>query len=153
MDKKCKKCDRMRPIEEYQTALGKNKYGKCIECRREVGRKRMQKKQVHNPALVHDHVLAGLGAACLKCGYNDSTEVLELHHLTDEDGGRKLSHLISSYAYSGKQAQWDALYAELHKCIPLCPTCRKALRLGVWKDAAKLAAKSSGPVNLRILTV
>ncbi len=55
---------------------------------------------------------------CTSCGESDP-RVLEFHHLGNKDS--KVSRLI------GRGASFDALKAEIEKCVVLCANCHRRL--------------------------
>ncbi|MFQ5713725.1 MAG: hypothetical protein ACE5GU_06815 [Candidatus Scalinduaceae bacterium] len=60
------------------------------------------------------------GSECEKCGYNQCTDALEFHHLSNL--GKEFG--ISEY---GHTRSWKKVKAELDKCMILCANCHREL--------------------------
>jgi hypothetical protein len=58
------------------------------------------------------------GGKCEKCGYNKSLNSLHFHHLDPS---------IKEFGMSRKRKNWEALKAELDKCILVCANCHGEL--------------------------
>jgi hypothetical protein len=56
------------------------------------------------------------GGCCQRCGYNKSLRALNFHHL---DPKEKDFHISDN----GNLRNWEAIEAELNKCILLCANC------------------------------
>jgi hypothetical protein len=58
-----------------------------------------------------------LGGKCVLCGYNKFVNALDFHHL---DRKTKLFNISGNFNRS-----WDAVKAELDKCVILCANCHR----------------------------
>ena len=73
---------------------------------------------------IKEMAIAYKGGACWVCKYSKFQGALDLHHLDP----KKKSFGIADKGYT---RSWDAVRAELDKCILLCANCHRELEAGV----------------------
>lgn len=130
-DKTCRNCKKPFPVEYFQTKAGRTKYAHCPKCRRDADKKRKKAARQADYGSIRLHLIAALGAKCQHCGYNHYTPTLEFYHITS---GVAIPTLINRFCYLPDKGNWTALTTELSKCALLCPSCTKALRMGLLDD-------------------
>ena len=62
----------------------------------------------------------GLEDKCYACQKPFSLKILDFHHIDPNDKESTISKLIRS-------KDFDSLYNEVKKCVPLCPCCHRAI--------------------------
>jgi len=76
-----------------------------------------------------------MGGRCMVCGISRHPCVFDFHHIDP----RTKSFGISG---SGITRSWEAVYAELQKCIMVCANCHREISLGLH-DEEQIALKHS----------
>lgn len=87
------------------------------------------------PAYVREVILDAMGKRCARCSYAEFVTALEFHHVDPSQKADSLTSLIAKFAYTGTAAQWEAILAEVQKCVVLCSNCHQALHQGAWQGA------------------
>lgn len=139
--KKCIKCERLLPLEDFQVIqrkTGPKPIAKCRTCRREYDREywlntqaRMGSRKRDRQRVIHrrnkDHVWAWLLAhPCVICGEADPV-VLEFDHIDPSTKSCDVSTLLHTGALS-------TIDKEIAKCRVLCANChrRHTALVGGW---------------------
>ena len=63
-----------------------------------------------------------LGGKCRICGYDKCLSALEFHHIDP---------LEKDFAISDKLTSWEAIRAELDKCVLVCANCHREIHEGM----------------------
>jgi hypothetical protein len=66
--------------------------------------------------------VAYLGGSCRICGYEKCTSAFDFHHV---------NALEKDFTISAKMTSWDAIKAELDKCVLLCCRCHREVHDGL----------------------
>ena len=105
----CSKCKVILPINQF---YGRHTY--CKECSNKYTVTRLRNYKIQ--AVKHK------GGKCQICGYNKFFGALEFHHL---DPSKKDFNLAQS------NRRFEAVKAELDKCILLCSNCHRETHAGL----------------------
>lgn len=114
-----------RKCKEHGSTLHSQRvdgYFQCLKC----DSKRNGKKQRTFKQRCVDEV----GGKCSVCGYDAYVGALEFHHI---DPRQKLFGINSRTV----NKKWDAVLAEIDKCILLCSNCHKEVHGGITKITDK----------------
>jgi hypothetical protein len=102
VEKKCSECGK-----KHMSASNL----KCSTC---INRKTRQKRR--------DKAYAILGGKCKICGYKESQDAFDIHHIKGDD---KIFTLSCSWGL-----KWSKIQEELKKCILLCCRCHREVHAG-----------------------
>lgn len=128
-EKKCTKCNRILPLENFRwknKALNK-KHSRCKDCekaaekaryasdkeRRESIINRTYQYKQENINLVNSYKQQG----CCKCG-EKRPYVLDFHHINPQEKDNTIAHMINS-------SSLENLENEIKKCVLLCANCHR----------------------------
>lgn len=80
------------------------------------------------------------GSKCLICGYNKCPRALVFHHLdpSKKDFGLSVKGLTRS---------WDAIRAEIDKCVLLCANCHMELHDGITQLPGEIPGRKRGEIG------
>ncbi len=98
-------------------------------CTKEAGIRRYCSRSCNTKQRIHEarkiqkqKAVEYLGGKCSQCGYSRCIEALHFHHLRDK--------LFEIGRMIGYRRSWEAIQAELDKCILLCANCHHELHYG-----------------------
>ncbi len=111
--KKCSKCGKIKPFEEFHKngfkKDGTQKYRSyCKECANKIEIERYHNKQ----KMINEHK-----DKCLKCG-EDSASVLHFNHINPEETEFTISQVTIGSP--------ERILNEIEKCVVLCSNCHRA---------------------------
>lgn len=104
---------------EWTHSVQRNGYAKCRRCMYEAVKRRRAK--------VKTQAIEYKGGCCEKCGYSKCIQALEFHHV---DPAEK-DFSVSSNTHN---KSWEAVKAELDKCILVCANCHREIHAELGLD-------------------
>lgn len=81
---------------------------------------------------LRDHIIAYKGGKCEICAYDKCPSAFDLHHLNPDE---------KEFNISSRMTSFEAIRAELDKCVLLCCRCHREVHDGwhpqylVWEDS------------------
>jgi hypothetical protein len=142
--RKCGRCGRARPIEEFSwRQKGNKRHPYCKPCMAEYNRAHylanrqayIDRARIRNQAIIEERVAYLIeyfdSHPCTDCGESDPV-VLEFDHLGDKE---------FTISKGLRDRNWDCVLDEIEKCDVVCANChrRRTTRRGGFRRAALLA--------------
>jgi len=90
-------------------------YKRCLKCQSINNKKKHLKRNILKCKLIENR-----GAECENCGYNESPEILQWHHINPSEKSFEISRATSSI---GPKQSITEIEKETEKCLLLCPNC------------------------------
>ena len=129
--KTCSKCKLEKPLKDFAPNRSKTSGSQtfCKKCQKAYqkdwyakNKERHKHKVAQRNKFLKTELLKrissiALSCGCAKCGYNKHPAPLEFHHL--ENKVKNISDMVTNFC------KWEAIEAEIQKCIVLCANCHR----------------------------